>query len=255
LKNHKTFLNWHLGAVYKPVSYGSFYVAFSSSSNPSGEQLDGGGADYGAIVATNANLDPERNYSYEIGTKWDILNERLSLTAALFRIDKTNARVAGPGGTTQVLAGKQRVDGMEIGFSGRITPAWSVFGGLTVLDANVIKSPAAGQSGSRMPNVAETTFSLWTTYQVTDKITIGGLAYYSGPRYGGTFGATSAHIPGYWRFDVMAAYKLTENVDIRLNVINLTNKLYYDAIYRSTGAPFSYVGPGRSALLTTAFKF
>jgi len=56
------------------------------------------------------------------------------------------------------------------------------------------------------------------------------------------------------RFDAMASYKITENVDVRLNVLNITNKLYYDAIYRSA-TRFAFVGPGRSALLTTAFKF
>ncbi|HEX2886444.1 TonB-dependent siderophore receptor [Vineibacter terrae] len=254
LKNHSTFLNWQLGVVYKPLPYGSIYASFSSSSNPSGEQLDGGGADYGGIVAGNANLKPERNYSYEIGTKWDILGERLSLTGALFRIDKTDARVSVPGGGVQALAGKQRVDGIELGVTGKITNEWSVFGGLTLLDTKILKSPTASQVGQKMPNVAETTFSLWTTYQVTDRFTIGGLAYYSGPRYGGTYAAGTAHIPGYWRFDAMASYKITENVDVRLNVLNLTNKLYYDALYRSA-TPFAYVGPGRSALLTTAFKF
>ncbi|HKU99629.1 MAG TPA: TonB-dependent receptor, partial [Vineibacter sp.] len=254
LKNHSTFLNWHLGVVYKPLPNGSIYAAFSSSSNPTGEQLDGGGADYGGITAGNATLKPERNYSYELGTKWDILGEKLALTAAIFRIDKTNARVTVAGGGVQGLAGKQRVDGIELGVNGRITDAWSVYGGLTLLDTKILKSPTAGQKGQRLPNVAETTFSLWSTYQITDRLMVGALAYYSGPRYGGTFAAGTAHIPGYWRFDAMASYKITDNVDIRLNVLNLTNKLYYDAVYRS-GTPFAFVGPGRSALLTTAFKF
>ncbi|HEX2886443.1 TonB-dependent siderophore receptor [Vineibacter terrae] len=253
LKNHSTFLNWHVGAVYKPRPNGSIYVAVSSSSNPSGEQFDGGAAD-GGLAAANANLKPERNLSYEIGTKWDVLGERLSLTAALFRIDKTNARVTAPGGTTQVLDGKQRAQGIELGVTGKITDKWSAFGGFTWLDTEVVKSPVPGTKGDRLPNAADVTFSLWSTYQITDRFTVGGLVYYTSARYGGTFAAGPAHVPGYWRFDAMASYKITENVDVRLNVLNITNKLYYDAIYRST-TPFAFVGPGRAALLTTAFKF
>ncbi len=253
LKNNSTFLNWQLGAVYKPVPYGSVYVAFASSSNPSGEQFDGGAAD-GGLAAASAPLNPERNLSYEVGTKWDLMNDKLSLTAALFRIDKTNARVALPGAGATVLAGKQRVEGIELGAIGRVTPEWSVFGGLTVLDARVTKSPVAGQEDAKLPNVPGVTFSLWTTYRITEKLTIGGLAFYSGKRYGGTFGAGTANVPGYWRFDAMASYKITENVEVRLNVLNITNKLYYDAIYRNA-APFAFVGLGRSALLTTSFKF
>jgi catecholate siderophore receptor len=153
-----------------------------------------------------------------------------------------------------VLDGKQRAQGIELGVAGKITDAWSVFGGFTWLDAEVVKSPVPGQKGDRLPNVADVTFSLWSTWQITDRFTVGGLVYYSSPRYGGTFAAGPAHVPGYWRFDAMASYKITDNVDVRLNVLNITNKLYYDAIYRST-TPFAFVGPGRSALLTTAFKF
>ena len=77
---------------------------------------------------------------------------------------------------------------------------------------------------------------------------------YTGPRNGGTAVSGTAYIPGYWRFDAMANYKVTDNVDVRLNVQNITNTVYYDAVYRSA-TPFAYIGPGRSFSLTTAVKF
>jgi catecholate siderophore receptor len=254
LKNKVDFLNWHLGAVYKPLPNGSIYVAYSSSSNPTGEQLDGGGADYGSIVAANQSLDPERNRSYEIGTKWDFFEGKLSTTAALFRIDKTNARINAPGGGVQVLDGKQRVDGFELGVAGRPLPEWQVFGGFTYLDARTRKGSLPEHDGKRIPNVPETSFSLWTTYDITPDITVGGLAYWTARRYGGQYFATTASIPGYWRFDLMASYRINEHALLRLNVLNIFNKTYYDAIYRSA-TPFAYVGAGRSALLTLSVSY
>jgi catecholate siderophore receptor len=254
LANESTFLNWNAGVVYKPLPTASFYALFASSSNPSGEQLDGGGVDYGAITATNQSLAPERNYLYEVGTKWDVLGEKLALTLAGFRIDKTNARVTVPGGGVQAMLGKQRVYGIEVGANGKITDEWSIFAGFTWLNTRVVSAVNPADVGKELPNVAPISFSLWSTYQILPKFTIGGLAQYTGPRNGGTAVSGTAYIPGYWRFDAMANYKVTDNVDVRFNVQNITNKVYYDAVYRS-GTPFAYIGPGRSFSLTTAVKF
>lgn len=254
LSNESTFVNWNLGAVYKPLPTASFYALFASSSNPSGEQLDGGGVDYGSIAAANQSLAPERNYLYELGTKWDVLGEKLALTFAGFRIDKTNARVTVPGGGVQALSGNQRVYGIELGANGKITDEWSVFAGFTYLNTRVVSSPNASEIGKQLPNVAPVSFSLWSTYQILPALTIGGLAQYTGPRNAGTSVSGTAYIPGYWRFDAMANYKVTDNVDVRFNVQNITNKVYYDAVYRST-TPFAYIGPGRSFSLTTSVKF
>lgn len=254
LFNESTFVNWNAGVVYKPLPTASFYALFASSSNPSGEQLDGGGVDYGAIANTNQSLAPERNYLYEVGTKWEVLGERLALTFAGFRIDKTNARVTVPGGGVQAMLGKQRVYGIELGANGKITDEWSVFAGFTWLKTEVISAVNAADVGKELPNVAPVSFSLWTTYQILPQFTVGGLAQYTGPRNGGTSVSGTAYIPGYWRFDAMANYKVTENVDVRFNVQNITNKVYYDAVYRSA-TPFAYIGPGRSFSLTTSVKF
>jgi catecholate siderophore receptor len=253
LRTESTFLNWNASVVYKPMPNGSIYLSTSSSSNPSGEQFDGG-ADFGGLAATSQNLPPERNYSYEIGTKWDLLNEKVSLTGALFWTDKTNARVTVPGGTVQAINGKQRVYGVELGANGKITDDWSVFAGFTWLHSRVESSANAADVGKQLPNVPEYTGSIWTTYRINPKLTVGALAYYIGRRYGGTFTSTNASIPAYWRFDAMANYKVFENVDFRVNVLNITNVANFDSIYRSA-TPFAYIGPGRAALFTLAARF
>jgi catecholate siderophore receptor len=113
-------LGWRAAAVYKPKTTGSIYAAYGTSLNPSLEGLSYGTA--------NAAIEPEKTYTFEVGTKWELLRQRLLLSAAAFRIDKTNARTPGllPGDPPQVLEGEQRVKGIELGVTGSITRAMEV---------------------------------------------------------------------------------------------------------------------------------
>ncbi|MCC7274907.1 MAG: TonB-dependent receptor, partial [Alphaproteobacteria bacterium] len=238
-----TMFNWQVAAVYKPVPYGSIYASYGTSSNPSAEGL--------SVSTGTANLDPEENVNYEIGTKWNLLNDRLALTAAAFRSEKTNARVNDLGGLT-VLDGKRRVDGVEFGVTGSITPEWKVFGGYTFLRSEIVDDgPAAANDGNEMANVAPHSFSLWTTYRFLRDFNIGAGAFYTSKRWAND--ANTRELPGYWRFDAMASYDVTENVTLRLNANNLFDKTYYDSAHTSGG--FAFVAPGRTILLTTAVRF
>ncbi|MEE2691251.1 MAG: TonB-dependent siderophore receptor [Pseudomonadota bacterium] len=246
--NDSDFVNWHLGGVWKPASNASVYASYGSSSNPSGEQVDGLGDSYGGITSATENLDPERNKQIEVGVKWNVLDEHLALTAAVYRINKTNARVQVSGGVF-ALEGEQRVQGVEFGFSGNLTKQWSVYGGLSLLDAEITASPNPAEVGGKLPNVAETSFTALTRYQITPTLHIGGQANYQGERFGGTTVAGDRSIPGYWRFDAFAGWRVTDRVEVSVNVLNATDKVYYDALYRS-GTPFAYIAPGRSALFS-----
>ncbi|HEU0069852.1 MAG TPA: TonB-dependent siderophore receptor [Alphaproteobacteria bacterium] len=230
------------GLLYKPAPNGSIYVSYGTSFNPS--------AEFDTLTATTANLEPEENVNYELGTKWDLFNERLSLTGALFRVEKTNARVNDVSGTTTILAGLTRVDGIEIGASGSITPEWKLTAGYTYLKSELVDDgPSASNDGKEVPGVAPHNLSLWTTYAFTPKWTVGGGALYMGKRFANA--ANSQKADGYVRFDAMVAYQLTETVDLRLNAQNLTDEQYYDGLQSSK----AIVAPGRTFLLTTDVKF
>jgi catecholate siderophore receptor len=88
---------------------------------------------------------------------------------------------------------------------------------------------------------------------VNDRIKIGGQVF-AQSKITGEATTVNASIPGYVRFDAVAEFHPTDNLELRLNVLNLTDKRYYDAIYRS-GSPFSYIAPGRSATLTAKMTF
>lgn len=253
LANSKVdFFNGQASLIYKPVEAVSIYASFATSSNPSGEQLDSTSPTYGGLVGVET-LEPERNKAYEIGAKWEVADGHLLLTAAAFRIDKDNAREQTAPGVYE-LVGQLRSQGFEVGVNGNITPRLAVFGGYSYLDAKIDNSVDPALDDSRFANVPKHNFSLLTTYLLTDQFSLGMQAYYRSRIYGGTSGAGSASVPGYWKFDAVGRFQLNDQIQLRANVINMFDKRYYDAIYRS-GSPFSYVAPGRSATLSVELTF
>ncbi|HBC01203.1 MAG TPA: TonB-dependent siderophore receptor [Pseudomonas sp.] len=258
-ENNSHFWNYQLGLVFNPLPNGSIYAAWSTSSNPVGE-TSGEGAD--GLSTNNDALSPERNRNYELGTKWDFLDARLGLTAALFRTEKTNARVLEADGTTSNV-GETQVDGFELGVTGQLTPKWNMFASYTYLDGEVVDSgrvdidPTAvtnnvvgGANGNHIPSTPQNSFSFWTTYHLTQSLTVGGGANYVDSRYGDV--TNRIEVPSYWRYDAMAAYRVSKNLDLQLNVQNLTDKRYFDQVYSSHMA---HVAAGRTALLSTNFHF
>jgi catecholate siderophore receptor len=177
--------------------------------------------------------------------KAEVLNRRLLLTAAVFRTDKTNARVPDPDNTAvNVLEGLTRVEGFELGAVGRITAQWQVFAGYTHLRSEIVETTNAALLGKELFNTPHNAFSLWTTYDVTDRWTVGGGAFFVDAMWGNA--ANETRVPSHWRFDAMTSYKLKPNVVLQLNVYNITNEYYYSQVYNNWAIP----GPGRSAALT-----
>ncbi|WP_369987977.1 TonB-dependent receptor [Pseudomonas xanthosomatis] len=252
------FVTGQLGLVWKPADNGSIYVSYATSATPPGASLGEGmeGNPLGNSTDRSGNLlssdmEPEQTTNYEIGTKWDLLDERLSLTAALFRTEKENARVQ-VNTTTYENVGETRVQGIELSASGKITEKWQVFAGYTYMQARQIDGGALGKvnDGNQLPNTPNNSASLWTTYQVTPKFTVGGGAFYMDDVFGNV--ANTTMVDGYVRYDAMAAYKLTKNIDLQLNVQNLTDKVYYDKAFSTH---FANQAAGRTALLTTSVHF
>jgi catecholate siderophore receptor len=247
-ENTSDLVNYQVGLVYKPLPNGSVYAAYSTSSNPAGETSGNGGLE---LAANNSDLDPERNRNYELGTKWDFFGDDLSLTAALFRTEKTNARIDDPdGSTTQVLDGEQQVNGVELTYTGKITHNWRVYGGYTYMESEVVKTTRAVDEGNHMPSTPRNNFTFWSTYDLMPELTIGAGATFVDSQFGNV--ANSVEIPSYWRYDAMATYRLSKNLDLQLNVQNLTDERYFDQIYQNH---YAHVAAGRTALLSTNFHF
>lgn len=241
-------LSWRGGVVYKPVEQGSIYAAYGTSFNPSAEGLTLSST---ATAANNINADPEQTRTWEIGTKWDLFEERLSIALAGFRTEKTNSRTEDPTDSTDtvVLEGEQRVDGIEVGITGSITDKWNVFAAYTFLVSEITESKNASELGNELSNTPNNTFSLWTTYELPMNFEVGAGAQFVGERYSSN--ANTREAAGYWLGDAMLAYQMNKDVTMRLNVYNLGDAEYIDRV----GGGHFIPGAGRSAVLSTDFKF
>ncbi len=248
-----SFWNYQLGLVYKPAENGSVYLSYGTSSEPSGSNLgQGGGADGAAGAATLRQLEPEKSRSWELGTKWDVLDHRLSLTAAVFETRKTDARSTDPLTGIVTLSGNNRTRGFELGATGAITPQWSIWAGYTYLDPKIVtyRSGTSVFDGKRIKFVAKQSATLWTTYKLTPALSIGGGASYTGMRYADD--ANSLELPSWVRYDAMARYEVNQRLSVQFNVNNIADKPLYDASHVGL---FATVAPGRSYLLSATYRF
>jgi catecholate siderophore receptor len=170
------------------------------------------------------------------------------VTSAIFRTEKTNARTPGlPGEPAMVLEGEQRVDGFEIGATGRITERWQVIASYTYLDSEVIETNIATDLGNRLGNVPKNSGSLWTLYKLPQGVEIGGGVRYVGARYTNTTNAR--RVDDYWVADASLGYDLNPKTTLRVNVFNIFDERYADQLSGGHFVP----GAGRSAVATLAF--
>lgn len=246
LGSNDGMLGWRYGIVVHPTSNTSVYFAHGTSYNPSSE--------LGTLSTGTVTTAPEQTNSKEIGVKADVLDGRLSLTAALFRIDKTNMRVpldptASGSSSVQVLGGVARTDGYELGASGKLTDKWQVYAGFSQLWTEVRETSDMSQLGRELPNAPPMSFTLWSTYDITSKLTAGGGATYNSDTYANA--QNTEYVPEYWKFDAMASYKVDEKSTLQLNVNNITDTYYYAQYYGGQAVP----APGRSASLSYRVKW
>jgi catecholate siderophore receptor len=244
LPSNNDFVTYRAGVVLHPTSNSSVYYMHGTSANPPAEFL----------TTTNGqqSLTPVLSETDEIGTKIDFFNSRLNFNAAVFRTKKQgDYENRGTGGVLDYVAiGDSQVEGFEIGASGKLTDAWSIYGGYAFLKSRLTASLTTSNIGHELANTPENSFSIWSTYDMSPDVTVGGGAIYVDSRW--TSVTNDGRVPGYWRFDAMAAYKVTPNFKLQLNVYNLTDEYYFDSV---AGAGYAVPGQGRYVSLSGRVSF
>jgi catecholate siderophore receptor len=249
LSNNVKFLSWRTGGVAHPTQNSSVYLMYGTSFDPSSSFL--------TILGGQQNLAPTTSENLELGAKVDLLESRLSLTAALFQITQQNAiETVNSAAGLYAQVGTTRVRGGEIGVAGKVTEAWSIFGGYTYMDGRVVSSALnptgffLNNPGNQLANVPHNTFAVTNTYAVTPALTVGGSIYYVGSRF--TTATDIGRVPGYWRFDLLGNYKIDDTFSVQANIYNLADTKNFETI---TGFGAAIPGPGRSAVLTAKVSF
>lgn len=248
-------VNWKAGALYHITEHGNVYVNYAISQQPPGGTNFSLANSGSGNSANRTDFQPQKAKSVEFGTKWEVLDKRLLLTAALFRTDVENDVETNDDGTYS-QSGKKRVQGYELGMVGNITDSWRVIAGYTLQNASIRDGANTTQdNSSALAYTPKHAFTLWTNYQVTDALTVGGGARYVGGMKRGKDGAvgTPSYTEGYWVSDAMAGYKLNRNVDVQLNVYNVFDKDYVSSINKS-GYRY-HPGEPRTFMLTTNVHF
>ena len=208
-----------LGVVVKPLAQLSIYGSYSVSYLPSS------GDQFASLTNITQQLEPEEFRNYEVGVKWDI-RHNISLTSALYRLDRTNTRSTDPNDPSRIVqTGSQRTNGFEFGLNGNITRAWSVTGGYSYQDAFITSTTAAAPAGRQVAQVPHHTFSIWNKYQFLRKLSVGlGIINRSD-----MFAAidNTVVLPGYTRADAAVYYSFNETWRMQANFENLFNTRYY----------------------------
>ena len=207
------------GLVFKPVVPLSVYGTYSVSYLPSS------GDQFSSLTTITQQVEPEKFSNYEVGAKWDLLTN-LSLTTAVYRLDRTNTRSTDPTDPTRIVqTGSQRTNGYEFGVNGQIMPAWNIAGGYAYQDAFVTSATTAAKAGAQAGQVPHHMVSLWNTYQLHPRVraALGVL------RRSDMFATidNTVTLPGYTRADAAAYLSLTRQLRLQVNVENIFDKRYY----------------------------
>jgi catecholate siderophore receptor len=242
------------GLIWTPTAVSTYYVSYSYAFLPSAEQL--------GLAVTTASLAPEKAKNYEVGARWDLM-PKLTLSAAVFRTDRDDVRVADPANPGYFLkTGQQRTEGVEMGLQGEITRTWQVYGGFAFLNGRIM-SPVTTASttpdvagavipaGARLQLVPQRTLSVWNRFSFGDGWGAGlGLIHQSE-----AFASVSnaVQLPKFWRADGAVYYAFNGGrTRLALNVENLFDKKYFPTVDGdnniSPGAP-------RNARVTLTTRF
>jgi catecholate siderophore receptor len=234
-----------LGLIFKPADNLSFYASYSRSYLPqSGDQFSG-------LDINTETLKPERFDNYEIGAKWEPV-EGLLATAAIYRLDRTNTRVANPDGSgTFLLSGEQRSRGLELGLERSVTSRWLISAGYTWQKAEVRNATTACPSGDcEVPLVPRHTFSMWNRYDLTRQFGA-GLGIIARSKSFASIG-NSVKLPGYARLDAALFYKLPHGIETQVNVENILGADYFPT---SNGDNNIAPGAPRTIKATLGYRF
>ena len=235
------------GLIFKPAGNASLYASFSRSYLPrGGDQLT-------SLNLSNQSLDPERYTNYEIGAKWDIV-PNFNVSAAIYQLDRENVLVLidpnNPGAGTE-LGGGQRSRGFEIAVAGNLTPQLSMVGAYTYQEAEFTRAISASvQNGAEIPNAPRHSASLWGRYDITPDLGVALGATYQGRRFAAQ--DNLVRLPGYARLDAAIYYRISENLDVQVNVENLLDADYF--LYAHSNSNITPGGP-TSARLAANVRF
>ncbi len=225
-----------VGLVVKPATALSLYGSYGVSYLPSS------GDQFSSLTTITQQVKPEKFSNYEVGVKWDV-RRYLSMTSALYRLNRTNTRSIDPNNPTAIIqTGSQRTNGFEISMNGNVTRDWSIAGGYSYQDAFITSATVSAATGKQVGQVPHNTLSLWNKYQFTSRLGAGLGIISRSDMFVAVDNAVV--VPGYTRADAAVFYSLGEHWRLQGNIENLFNTRYFINADSNTN-----ISPGSSTAL------
>ncbi len=240
-----------VGLLYQPDLRHSYHASYGTSFNTSGDVY--------SYNAQSANTPPESSENFEIGGKTDNLAGTATWRWALFHSVKSNERNTDPdtAATRLLLSGKRHSAGLEVDYTGLITPKWEVYGSYmwmpeAVVDVAASTATTVGNRQGDRPGLSPVhSGTVWSTYQLTPQLRLGAGVNFRSAQSPADTTAPSWDAPAYYTIDLMAEYKFDPRWTLKANLINVENTLYADSLYRGHYVP----GAGRLFSVNLTAKF
>lgn len=208
-----------VGFVLKPTELATVYASYSLSFLP------GSGDQFGSLTEITRALRPERFTNYEAGAKWDAL-DRLSLSIAAYRLDRTNTRSTDPSDPSRVIqTGSQRSRGVELAASGSVTSRWEIAAGAALQSARIVDATAAARAGSKVPLVPSRSLSVWNKYSLSQRFAIAGGAIHQNEMFAAVDNIVT--LPGFTRIDGALYVGVSRGIRAQVNLENIFNVKYF----------------------------
>ena len=183
-------------------------------------------------------LKPVEGKTYETGIKGELLEGRLNVSLAAFRIDlENNPQVdpehpgAGPN-TYYISGGKVRSQGFELESTGYITPDWSLFAGYTYTTTEYLKDTRSTSGDRYAEFTPRHMLRLWSQYELPwqDRRWSVGAGVQAQSDFSAQSGAVSMEQGGYALLNARVAYRIDEHWTASLNGNNLADRKYYQSL-------------------------
>ena len=241
------------GVLYHPNASATIYASYTEGFEPQNETITNE-----EDINFGMKIDAVTSEQRELGIKWQLFDERLMLSGAIFDISKNGTLVTeqletpiGSITTETNQVGEQRHKGFEMAAQGAATDRLFVMASAMYLDANYERANENLQ-GKRPTDAPKWSASLWTRYELNDTIAFNAGAFYEGERFADSDNSITKD--AYTRIDVGATYKFNmsnTDINLRLNVENL-----FDTDYLGGGGNGNVtIGEGTNVRLAAQFSF
>ena len=217
----------YIGLTYDLTDHWTTYASYTNIFLPQDKK-----------TITGSYIDPLTGNSTEFGIKGEFFDKQLNIGAAIYQTKEDNKAIAldipsTDGSTVYRAESGTKSRGIELEATGKITNLWQISASFS---RNLSQDSNGDTLNSNIPNNTAKLFTTYTLPYLNEALTIGGSLRWQSkiysdetrPNFVDTFTQNS-----YTLVDLMARYKINDNLLLNFNLNNLFNEKYHLATTNS----------------------